>query len=223
MADNLKENEMTQNSGSEKETVLFIEDYDNFRKLMALYRCAIMEVETKLRVLNEEFSLENEDNPFISIESRLKSPESIMEKLKKNKWPLTVESIEKNLHDVAGVRVVCAFQSDIFKCVRMLTSQDDVSLIQFKNYIKNPKPNGYRSFHVIIGIPIYLSSERRLMEVEVQFRTVAMDFWASLEHKMRYKKDIKNPEEISQRLLMCAQLINEIDEEMVFIRNMIEK
>ncbi|MDD7389626.1 MAG: GTP pyrophosphokinase family protein [Lachnospiraceae bacterium] len=200
-----------------------LESGEEFAEMMIWYRCAIMEVETKLNVLDQEFSLHYDGNPFESIETRLKSPASIVNKLHKKGLEVSVDSIWENLHDVAGVRVVCSFQDDIYKLARMLCSQDDVSLLRIKDYIKNPKPNGYRSLHLILAIPIFLSSNKKYVKVEVQFRTIAMDFWASLEHKMKYKKNIKNPEQIVERLTKCADTIQEIDKEMETIRKLIEK
>ncbi|MDO5411703.1 MAG: GTP pyrophosphokinase family protein [Lachnospiraceae bacterium] len=194
-----------------------------FAEMMTWYKCAIMEVETKLNVLNQEFSLQYDRNPFESIKTRLKDPVSIVNKLKRKGLEISVDSIQENLHDIGGVRVVCSFQEDIYKLARMLGSQDDVSLLRIKDYIKNPKPNGYRSLHMIIAIPIFLSADTKYMKVEVQFRTIAMDFWASLEHKMKYKKNIKNPEQIVARLAMCAETIEQIDLEMQSIRSLIDK
>ena len=159
-----------------------------YKELMAYYRCAMMEVETKFRVLSENFSLEDDRNPIEAIKTRMKSPESIRNKLERRGLPLTFESIEKNLNDVAGVRVICGFPGDIYRLAEAFISQDDVTLIEKKDYIENPKRNGYRSLHLIVTVPIYLHDEKKLMRVEVQFRTIAMDWWASLEHQIRYKK-----------------------------------
>ena len=179
-----------------------------FKRLMAYYKCAIMEVETKFKVLNQEFSLEYDRNPIETIKTRLKSPDSIVKKLAKKDVPLTVESIEKNLNDIAGVRVICSFPEDIYVLADCLLQQDDIKLIEVKDYIKNPKPNGYRSLHLIVEIPIFLKDEKKNMRVEVQLRTIAMDFWASLEHKLSYKKDIPQDEEelLRRELLDCAQI-----------------
>ena len=147
-----------------------------FKRLMAYYKCAIMEVETKFKVLNQEFSLEYDRNPIETIKTRLKSPDSIVKKLAKKDVPLTVESIEKNLNDIAGVRVICSFPEDIYVLADCLLQQDDIKLIEVKDYIKNPKPNGYRSLHLIVEIPIFLKDEKKNMRVEVQLRTIAMDF-----------------------------------------------
>ena len=194
-----------------------------FMKLMMQYRCAIREMETKLQVLNDEFSLQHERNPFESIESRVKEPMSIIEKMRRRGWDLTVDNIEDKLNDVAGVRVICSFVEDIYYLADMLAAQDDLNVIQVKDYIKHPKDNGYRSLHLIIGIPIFLSSEKKYVRVEVQFRTIAMDFWASLDHKLKYKKNVKNPELIAAELKKCADTISSVDLRMQEIRNMMEE
>lgn len=193
------------------------------KRLMAYYRCSIMEVETKFNVLNEEFSLEYDRNPIETIKTRLKSTESIIKKLVRRNFPLTVDSIEANLNDIAGVRVVCSFLEDIYLLADCLLQQDDVKLIQVKDYIKNPKPNGYRSLHLIIEIPIFLKDEKKDMRVEVQLRTIAMDFWASLDHKLSYKKDIPEEEAklLRQELLECAQISADLDVRMGEIKNRI--
>ena len=193
------------------------------KRLMAYYRCAIMEVETKFNVLNEEFSLEYDRNPIETIKTRLKSTESIIKKLVRKNLPLTVNSIEENLNDIAGVRVVCSFLEDIYLLADCLLQQDDVKLIQVKDYIKNPKPNGYRSLHLIIEIPIFLKDEKKDMRVEVQLRTIAMDFWASLDHKLSYKKDIPEEEAklLRQELLECALISADLDVRMGEIKNRI--
>ncbi|MBS5949456.1 MAG: GTP pyrophosphokinase family protein, partial [Clostridium sp.] len=171
--------------------------HENIRpmnELMAYYRCAIMEVETKFNVLNEEFSLQYDRNPIEGIKTRLKSTEGIVRKLNRKDLPFSLRSIEENIKDVAGVRVICSFPEDIYMLADCLLNQDDIKLIEKKDYIKNPKKSGYRSLHLIIEVPIFLKNEKKRMKVEVQLRTIAMDFWASLEHKLRYKKNI-NPEE----------------------------
>ena len=195
-----------------------------YTELMMRYNCAMLEIKTKLDVLNNQLSLGNDNNPFESISCRIKSPKSIIEKLKRKGYPLTVESIEQNLSDVAGIRVICSFPDDIYNLANRLCSQDDIKLIEKKDYIKNPKENGYRSLHLILEIPIFLLNEKKLMRVEVQFRTIAMDFWASLEHKVRYKKEIaeKNAAEISKELKQCADEISQLDLRMQDIRRKID-
>lgn len=194
------------------------------KELMTYYRCAIMEVETKFNVLDEEFSLQYDRNPIESIKSRLKSPESLAKKLKKKELPFSIEGIEENIKDVAGVRVICSFPEDIYMLADCLLNQDDVKLIEKKDYIKNPKKTGYRSLHLIIEVPIFLQSGKKSIKVEVQLRTIAMDFWASLEHKLRYKKNI-NPQEIERlerELIECSEVSAALDKRMEEIRNRIE-
>ena len=197
---------------------------EKLKRLMSYYRCAIMEIETKFRVLDEQFSLRHERNPIDTIKSRLKSPESILEKLNRRGYPKTLSSVESNLTDIAGVRVICSFKDDIYMLADCLLKQDDVKLIAAKDYIKNPKPNGYRSLHLIVETPIYLQDGKRQMKAEVQLRTIAMEFWANLEHKLRYKKNL--PPELAaataKRLLSCAEKSAQLDEEMGQIRTVIE-
>ena len=200
-----------------------VEELQKFRSLMMQYECAMLEVKTKLDVLNTELSVQNSRNPIESIKCRIKEPDSIMNKMKRLKVPFTVKNIEKNLNDIAGLRVICSFPDDIYTLVGYLVKQDDIRLIQKKDYIKNPKPNGYRSLHLILEVPIFLTKEKKMMRVEVQFRTIAMDFWASLEHKLKYKKDIENAEVISQDLYFCAELIPQLDGRMQQIRRRLEE
>ena len=204
-----------------------LETGKKYAELMNKYQCAIMEVETKLKVLNAEFSLQYDRNPFESIKSRRKSPASIIKKMQR-KGQLTDEasfarSIEENLYDVAGIRVICAFQEDIYRLAELLVQQDDIRLIRTKDYIRNPKENGYRSLHLILEVPVFLKSGKTPVKVEVQFRTIAMDFWASVDHRLRYKKDVKNEDEIVEKLRVCATTIAALDDEMQQIRTMIEK
>lgn len=189
-----------------------------FLDSMTFYKCAIMEIETKLNVLNEEFSRQYDRNPFESIESRLKSPTSIVEKMLSKGLAINVENMEGEIFDIAGIRVVCSFKEDIYKLSDLLIQQDDVILLAKKDYIENPKSNGYRSFHIILDIPIFLSDGKRHMKVEVQFRTIAMDFWASVDHKLKYKKEIDHPEEVVERLKRCADNLAAMDDEMEEIR-----
>ena len=199
-----------------------LEGAQPFMELMSRYRCAMMEVETKLRVLDEEFSMTYDRNPFETIKSRLKRPVSIIGKMKRRGYPLTVEEIEKRLNDIAGIRVICSFLDDIYTLADMLAGQDDIRLLEKKDYIVSPKPNGYRSLHLILEVPIFLSHSKQYMKVEVQFRTIAMDFWASLDHKLKYKKDVEEPERIAAQLKECADIISSVDERMQQIRDQIE-
>ncbi len=195
----------------------------SFNKLMMEYQAAIMEVETRLKVLNTEFSQEYNRNPFESIKSRLKSPASIYEKLERKGYPITVESIREHLTDVAGLRVICSFPDDIYRLAKLFTRQDDIILVREKDYIRNPKPNGYRSLHHIVSVPIFLSKQKKYMKVEVQFRTIAMDFWASVEHKLKYKKNVDHAEEIVGQLKACADSIEMLDHQMQKIRDRIDR
>ena len=204
------------------------EDYSNenaltFNKLMAYYRCALMEIQTKFNVLNEEYSLEFDRNPISSIKTRLKSPISIKEKLERNDFPVTTESIEQNLNDVAGIRVICSFPEDVYALANALLRQDDIVLVKKKDYIKNPKDNGYRSLHLIVAVPIFLSCEKRIMKVEIQLRTIAMDFWASLEHQLRYKKDTEFTEDMMKELYECAKVSANLDMRMDELRKKCDK
>ena len=198
-------------------------NYERLRSLMSCYQCAIMEVETKFKVLNEQFSLNHERNPIESIKTRMKSPESIREKLIRKNLPFNFSSLE-GLHDIAGIRVICSFIDDIYMLADCLLKQDDIRLIEQKDYIASPKENGYRSLHLIVEIPIFLQDEKRMMKVEVQLRTIAMEFWANLEHKLRYKKNL--PEDISlltaEELSECAEISALLDLKMQKIRDTIE-
>lgn len=192
-----------------------------FRELMSYYRCALMEVETKFRVLNEELSLEGEANPIDAIESRLKSPESIIEKVDRKGIDFSVEEIEEHIDDIAGIRVICSFESDVYLIAEALLRQTDVQLIERIDYIANPKPSGYRSLHLVIAIPIFLYDEKKIMKVEVQLRTMAMDMWASLEHKLAYKKEQSaEADRMHANLLECAELSARIDKLMTETRDL---
>lgn len=189
-----------------------------YRKLMAYYNCAMMEVETKFQVLNEEFSLLHDFNPILSIQSRLKNPASIKEKLERYGCPPTLESVEKDLNDVAGVRVICSLPRDVYMIAEAFLSQDDVLLRQRKDYIANPKDNGYRSLHLIVEVPIFLSSTKKMIKVEIQLRTIAMDCWATLEHQLNYKKGFNPCEAMARELKECAELSAQLDFRMEAVR-----
>lgn len=185
-----------------------------YRELMSYYRCAMMEVSTKFNVLNEELSLQYDRNPIETIKTRIKSVDSIVEKLRRQNYPLNLTNIEEKLNDIAGVRVICSFPSDIYQLADAFLRQDDIHLINRKDYIKEPKPNGYRSLHLIVETPIFLHDQKRMMKVEVQFRTISMDWWASLEHKIRYKKDIPEQEYVNKELFECAEISAALDARM---------
>ncbi len=195
---------------------------DKFEELMMYYQCAIKEVTTKFEVLNTEFSVRNQRNPIEYITSRVKKPLSILEKLHRKGLPVTYESLEE-LNDIAGVRVICSFIDDIYMLASLLSRQDDIQVLEVKDYIQNPKPNGYRSYHMIVEIPVFFSDCTRKMRVEVQIRTIAMDFWSSLEHELKYKKEVEDSESIMQELKICADKISETDEQMLQIRRRIFK
>ena len=188
--------------------------------IFSYYECAIMEVETKFKVLDKQFSLQYDRNPIENIKSRIKSMDSILRKINKNNIPLDIEAITERMHDIAGVRVICNFIDDIYMLADCLLKQDDVTLIEKKDYIKNPKESGYRSLHLIIETPIFLKEGKRLIKVEVQLRTISMNFWASLEHKLRYKKNLPDAEaaSIADELRECADINAELDMRMQNIR-----
>lgn len=193
-----------------------------YNKLMAYYRCAIMEVETKFNVLNEEFSLRYDRNPISGIKTRLKHLDSIKGKLERKGLPFTLQAIEEEIRDVAGVRVVCSFVDDVYLLAKALLKQDDITLLEEKDYIKTPKENGYRSLHLIVSVPIFLEREKRVMPVEIQLRTIAMDFWASLEHQLRYKKDFDFTPRMAEELKDCAELSSLLDGRMDSLRSCVE-
>ena len=199
----------------------FREQNRPFRQMMAFYKCASMEVETKFNVLNEEFSLKYDRNPIETIKTRIKSPESIIGKLKRRNLPFTVEAITENINDIAGIRVICSFPEDIYLLAECLVRQDDITLIEKKDYIQQPKSSGYRSLHLIVEVPIFLAQEKKPVRVEVQLRTIGMDFWASLEHKMMYKKSLPKEiiDELQGELLDCANISSCLDLRMQKIRN----
>ncbi len=194
-----------------KDSEKLFDQAKQFEEILMMYQCAIQEVTTKLDVLNNEMSVRKNRNPIESVKYRIKKPKSIAEKLIRYGKPISVESVIENLNDVAGVRVICSFIDDIYTIADMLVRQDDITLLAVKDYIKNPKENGYRSYHMIVGIPVFFSDKKQIMKVEVQIRTMAMDFWASLEHHVKYKKNVENADEISAELKACADVIAETD------------
>mgnify|MGYP000977076101 FL=1 len=201
----------------------FLEQAEQIQGLLLYYSYAIKEVRTKLEILNEELAFKTKRNPIESIESRVKKPASIIENLRRRNFPVSVESVFENLHDVAGVRVICSFIDDIYDVAEMFLSQDDITLIEKKDYIQNPKSNGYRSLHLIIEVPVFLSDRTLNMKVEVQIRTMAMDFWAALEHQANYKKGIDGIDSLVVELTDCANIINQTDRRMQEIYHKIQK
>lgn len=202
----------------------YVKSLAQLKEMMCHYHCAIMEVKTRFKVLNARFSLEKDRNPISNISSRLKTPESIYEKVHRTKVKAGIDSLAKNIHDIAGIRVVCSFVEDVYQLADCLERQDDVTILRMKDYIKNPKQNGYRSLHLIIEVPIFLPNTTHKVKVEVQLRTVAMEFWASLEHKLRYKKNME-PEllqAIAKELYECSQLSSKLDSRMQTVRYLID-
>lgn len=185
-----------------------------FQQIMMIYESAIKQIETKLEILNKESSVNRTRNPISTIKSRIKSPESIAKKLEKKGYPVNFDSMMKNLNDIAGVRVICPYISDIYSVRDMLLKQPDLTLIKQNDYIDNPKESGYRSLHLVMEIPVYLSKTEHNVRVEIQLRTIAMDFWASLEHQLRYKNSAKVPDSVRRELFRVAETIAMTDREM---------
>lgn len=186
--------------------------------LMTQYKCAMMEIETRFNLLNEEYALEFGRTPVNGIKTRLKTLQSIKEKMERREYPLNAYSINENINDIAGVRVICAFPEDIYALADALLKQDDITLITRKDYIQKPKPNGYRSLHMIVTVPIYLAHEKKRVKVEIQLRTIAMDCWASLEHQLRYKSDAEFTDSMADELYECARLSADLDNRMDALR-----
>lgn len=202
---------------------MFAESMVGFKELMMMYSCAIREIRTKFDVLNTEFSIRYRRNPIYCISSRLKRTASIMQKLDRLGLPFTLASVDENLHDVAGVRVICSYRDDIYRIADALLRQNDIELVTRKDYILNPKPNGYRSLHLIVSVPVFFANASRRVKVEVQIRTIAMDCWASLEHQLKYKQEIPGEERIAKELFECAETLAATDAKMLAIRREIEQ
>ena len=194
-----------------------------YKELRMMYACAIKEVQTKFEVLETEFKVRYQRNPISSIQTRLKSSSSIIEKMIRKGVPFSMENLEEQIQDLAGIRVICSYVDDIYALANALTSQDDITLLEEKDYIRNPKPNGYRSLHLIVSVPVFFSQQKRQIKVEVQIRTIAMDFWASLEHQMKYKREIPDQQHIVEQLKNCAEDIARVDREMMDIRRRLEE
>ena len=194
-----------------------------FAKRMSYFKCAMLEVETRFHVLNEEYILEHERTPVNSIKSRLKTLPSLREKLDRKGIPFDLDIMEERLDDIAGVRIICSFPEDVYTMAEAFLSQEDIELIQKKDYIQNPKANGYRSLHLIVAIPVHLADGKRMTKVEIQLRTIAMDFWASLEHQLRYKQNNQFTEEMAAELLECAQLSAALDLRMDKLRKSVRE
>lgn len=191
-----------------------LESIQAYRELVQLYNGAIREIETKLDILDEEFKVRYAHNPIHHMESRQKSIDSMIGKLRKKELPLTLSAAKEYLYDIAGVRVICYYIDDIYRIAEMITSQDDIQIVRVRDYIDNPKPNGYRSLHIVARVPVYLSQRTEMVPVEIQIRTIAMDFWASLEHRLKYKSGEAAPEGVAERLMRCAETSAMLDREM---------
>ena len=201
-------------SAGEVNRAAFVEYYSQFLHLMSLYQAAADEIVTKLNTLDNEFSVKYKRNPIHTLKSRIKSPQSIAEKIARKGLTLSPDVIRNSLFDIAGVRVICEYIDDIYSLAGLLTSHDDIELLKTKDYIKNPKPNGYRSLHIVVNVPVFLSTGKEKVPVEIQIRTMAMDFWASLEHELHYKSGKNVNEELSEELFRCAETIADTDRRM---------
>ena len=197
------------------------EDVDSWKTIIFLYNAALKEVGTKLEILNDEFQHVHQYNPIEHIKTRIKTPESIVKKLRRYGHETSIENMVRYINDIAGVRLICSFTSDIYRLAEMIGNQSDLKVLSIKDYIKNPKMNGYRSLHLIIEVPVFFSDHKEQIRVEVQIRTIAMDFWASLEHQLKYKKDIDDAESIMYELRACADVINRTDYHMQSLRDRI--
>jgi putative GTP pyrophosphokinase len=195
------------------------DDINTWEEVNLLYNSALKQITTKIEILNEEFQEVHRYNPIEHVKARLKSPESIVKKLKRNGYESTIENMVRYVNDIAGIRIICSFTSDIYKIAEMISSQKDIQVLVVKDYIMNPKPSGYRSYHMIVSLPVYLSDRIVNVKVEIQIRTVAMDFWASLEHKIQYKFEGKAPVHINSELYECARMVAKLDERMLSLND----
>ena len=201
------------------------DEYDqvtSWTEVILVYTAALKEIGTKLEILNDEFKHVHRYNPIEHIKSRIKTSESIVKKLKRNGYESTIENMVRYVNDIAGVRVICSFTSDIYRIADMISNQNDINILSIKDYIKNPKESGYKSYHMLVSIPIYLSDRKVDAKVEIQIRTVAMDFWASLEHKIRYKFEADAPQHIKDELVECARMVSDLDARMLSLNDEIQ-
>ncbi len=196
-------------------------EVDSWKEVQLIYNSALKEIGTKLEILNDEFQHVHQYNPIEHIKSRLKTPESIVKKLRKNGHESTIENMVKYVNDIAGVRVICSFTSDIYRIAEMIANQNDLKVLSVKDYIKKAKPSGYRSYHMIVTVPVFLSDRIAETKVEIQIRTVAMDFWASLEHKINYKFEGNTPDFIKHELVKCSEMITELDNQMLSLNEQV--
>ncbi len=197
-------------------------DIDSWKEVTLIYNSALKQISTKLEILNDEFQHVHRYNPIEHIKSRIKTPESIVKKLKKHGYESTINNMVRYVNDIAGIRVICSFASDIYQIAEMISNQSDIKVLSVKDYIVNPKPSGYKSYHMLVSVPVYLSDRIEDTKVEIQIRTVAMDFWASLEHKIHYKFEGNAPEHIKEELVECAQMVSELDARMLALNEEIQ-
>ncbi|NLL77880.1 MAG: GTP pyrophosphokinase family protein [Clostridiales bacterium] len=198
-------------------------DVDNWKEVILIYNSALKQISTKLEILNDEFQHVHRYNPIEHIKSRIKTSESIVKKLKKNGYESTIENMVKYVNDIAGIRVICSFTSDIYEIADMISHQSDIKVISVKDYITNPKLSGYKSYHMLVTVPVYLSDRIVDTKVEIQIRTVAMDFWASLEHKIHYKFEGNAPGYIKDELIECAKMVSDLDAKMLLLNEKVQK
>ncbi|WP_026652309.1 GTP pyrophosphokinase [Butyrivibrio proteoclasticus] len=198
------------------------DDVNTWEEVNLLYNSALKQITTKIEILNEEFQEVHRYNPIEHVKARVKAPESIVKKLKRNGYESTIENMVRYVNDIAGIRIICSFTSDIYRIAEMISNQKDIQVLTVKDYIMNPKNSGYRSYHMIVSIPVYLSDRIVNVKVEVQIRTVAMDFWASLEHKIQYKFEGKAPTHINSELYECARMVADLDARMLSLNDEIQ-
>ena len=197
-------------------------DIDSWKEVTLIYNSALKQISTKLEILNDEFQHVHRYNPIEHIKWRIKTPESIVKKLKKHGYESTINNMIRYVNDIAGIRVICSFASDIYQIAEMISNQSDIKVISVKDYIVNPKASGYKSYHMLVSVPVYLSDRSEDTKVEIQIRTVAMDFWASLEHKIHYKFEGNAPEHIKEELVECAQMVSDLDARMLALNEEIQ-
>ena len=198
-------------------------DIDSWKEVTLIYNSALKQISTKLEILNDEFQHVHRYNPIEHIKSRIKTPESIVKKLKKHGYESTIGNMVRYVNDIAGIRVICSFTSDIYQIAEMISNQSDINVISVKDYIVNPKPSGYKSYHMLVTVPVYLSDRIEQTKVEIQIRTVAMDFWASLEHKIHYKFEGNGPDRIKDQLVECSRIVSDLDARMLNLNKEIQK
>ena len=198
-------------------------DVDSWKEVILIYNSALKQISTKLEILNDEFQHVHKYNPIEHIKSRIKTSESIVKKLKKHGYESTIQNMVQYVNDIAGIRVICSFTSDIYRIAEMISNQSDIKVISVKDYIVNPKASGYKSYHMLVTVPVYLSDRIVDTKVEIQIRTVAMDFWASLEHKIHYKFEGNAPAYIKEELIACAKMVSELDTKMLSLNEEVLK